>query len=107
MGFACMLGGAGRTPYIVANRCTGGGADALDAGVRQVAVVGAGYDTRAWRFRREGVLGSSSWTTWRRSGTRCGGRPAGSDLRRGRPRLRGRDRAPLTAAIVPRTNSRP
>jgi methyltransferase (TIGR00027 family) len=30
-------------------------ADALDAGIRQVAVVGAGYDTRAWRFARDGV----------------------------------------------------
>lgn len=28
---------------------------ALDAGVRQVAVVGAGYDSRAWRLRRDGV----------------------------------------------------
>ena len=28
---------------------------ALDSGVRQVAVIGAGYDSRAWRFRREGV----------------------------------------------------
>jgi methyltransferase (TIGR00027 family) len=27
----------------------------LDAGVQQVAVVGAGYDTRSWRLRREGV----------------------------------------------------
>jgi methyltransferase (TIGR00027 family) len=30
-------------------------AHALDAGVRQVAVIGAGYDSRAWRFRRGGV----------------------------------------------------
>jgi methyltransferase (TIGR00027 family) len=28
---------------------------ALDAGVDQVAVVGAGYDSRAWRFGRDGV----------------------------------------------------
>jgi methyltransferase (TIGR00027 family) len=28
---------------------------ALDAGVRQVAVVGAGYDSRPWRMRRDGV----------------------------------------------------
>jgi methyltransferase (TIGR00027 family) len=28
---------------------------ALDAGVRQVAVVGAGYDSRAWRLGRPGV----------------------------------------------------
>jgi methyltransferase (TIGR00027 family) len=27
----------------------------LDDGVRQVAVIGAGYDTRAWRFARDGV----------------------------------------------------
>jgi methyltransferase (TIGR00027 family) len=27
----------------------------LDAGLRQVAVIGAGYDTRAWRFRHESV----------------------------------------------------
>jgi len=27
----------------------------LQAGVRQVAIIGAGYDTRAWRFRRPGV----------------------------------------------------
>jgi methyltransferase (TIGR00027 family) len=26
---------------------------ALDAGIKQVAVIGAGYDSRAWRFRRE------------------------------------------------------
>ena len=30
-------------------------AAALDAGVRQVAVVGAGYDSRAWRMARDGV----------------------------------------------------
>jgi methyltransferase (TIGR00027 family) len=30
-------------------------ASALDAGVDQVAVIGAGYDSRAWRFRRDGV----------------------------------------------------
>jgi methyltransferase (TIGR00027 family) len=30
-------------------------AKALDAGIPQVAVVGAGYDSRAWRFRRDGV----------------------------------------------------
>jgi methyltransferase (TIGR00027 family) len=30
-------------------------AAALDAGVQQIAVVGAGYDSRAWRFRRDGV----------------------------------------------------
>jgi methyltransferase (TIGR00027 family) len=29
--------------------------DALDAGVRQVAVVAAGYDSRAWRLARPGV----------------------------------------------------
>ena len=29
--------------------------DALDAGIAQVAVIGAGYDSRAWRFRRDGV----------------------------------------------------
>lgn len=29
--------------------------EALDAGIRQVAVVGAGYDSRAWRLRRDGV----------------------------------------------------
>jgi methyltransferase (TIGR00027 family) len=28
----------------------------LDADIRQVAVVGAGYDTRSWRFRRDGVV---------------------------------------------------
>lgn len=28
---------------------------ALDAGIRQVAVIGAGYDSRAWRFHRDGV----------------------------------------------------
>jgi methyltransferase (TIGR00027 family) len=28
---------------------------ALDAGVTQIAVIGAGYDSRSWRFRREGV----------------------------------------------------
>jgi methyltransferase (TIGR00027 family) len=28
---------------------------ALDAGIKQVAVIGAGYDSRAWRFRRESV----------------------------------------------------
>src|SRR4051812_993523 len=28
----------------------------LDAGIRQVAVIGAGYDTRAWRFQRAGVV---------------------------------------------------
>lgn len=28
---------------------------ALDSGIRQVAVIGAGYDSRAWRFQREGV----------------------------------------------------
>lgn len=30
-------------------------AAALDAGIDQVAVVGAGYDSRAWRLRRDGV----------------------------------------------------
>ncbi len=30
-------------------------ARALAAGIRQVAVIGAGYDSRAWRFRRHGV----------------------------------------------------
>ncbi len=29
--------------------------ESLDAGITQVAVIGAGYDTRAWRFRRDGV----------------------------------------------------
>lgn len=29
--------------------------DALDAGITQVVVVGAGYDSRAWRFARAGV----------------------------------------------------
>lgn len=29
--------------------------DALDAGITQVVIVGAGYDSRAWRFRRDGV----------------------------------------------------
>jgi methyltransferase (TIGR00027 family) len=28
---------------------------ALDAGIRQVAVIGAGYDSRAWRMQRDGV----------------------------------------------------
>ena len=28
---------------------------ALDAGIRQVVVIGAGYDTRAWRLARDGV----------------------------------------------------
>jgi methyltransferase (TIGR00027 family) len=30
-------------------------AAALDAGTTQIAVIGAGYDSRAWRFRRDGV----------------------------------------------------
>jgi methyltransferase (TIGR00027 family) len=30
-------------------------AKALEAGIEQVAVIGAGYDSRAWRFRRAGV----------------------------------------------------
>ena len=30
-------------------------ADALEEGVRQVVVLGAGYDSRAWRFARPGV----------------------------------------------------
>lgn len=30
-------------------------AAAVDAGIQQVVVIGAGYDTRAWRLRREGV----------------------------------------------------
>jgi methyltransferase (TIGR00027 family) len=30
-------------------------AAAIEAGVTQVAVIGAGYDSRAWRFRRHGV----------------------------------------------------
>lgn len=30
-------------------------AKALDAGIKQIAVIGAGYDSRAWRFRRDGV----------------------------------------------------
>ena len=29
--------------------------DALDAGITQIAVIGAGYDSRAWRFGRDGV----------------------------------------------------
>jgi methyltransferase (TIGR00027 family) len=29
--------------------------EALDAGIRQVVVVGAGYDSRAWRLARDGV----------------------------------------------------
>jgi O-methyltransferase involved in polyketide biosynthesis len=29
--------------------------NAIDAGVRQIAVVGAGYDSRAWRFATDGV----------------------------------------------------
>jgi methyltransferase (TIGR00027 family) len=28
---------------------------ALDADITQIAVIGAGYDSRAWRFRRDGV----------------------------------------------------
>ena len=28
---------------------------ALDADITQIAVIGAGYDSRSWRFRREGV----------------------------------------------------
>jgi methyltransferase (TIGR00027 family) len=28
---------------------------ALDRGIKQIAMVGAGYDSRAWRFRRDGV----------------------------------------------------
>ncbi|MBA2625656.1 MAG: class I SAM-dependent methyltransferase [Acidimicrobiia bacterium] len=31
------------------------GGQALDAGIEQVAVIGAGYDRRAWRFHRDGV----------------------------------------------------
>jgi methyltransferase (TIGR00027 family) len=30
-------------------------AKALEAGITQIAVIGAGYDSRAWRFGREGV----------------------------------------------------
>jgi methyltransferase (TIGR00027 family) len=30
-------------------------ARALAAGIKQVAVIGAGYDSRAWRFRHDGV----------------------------------------------------
>jgi methyltransferase (TIGR00027 family) len=30
-------------------------AKALEGGIDQVVIVGAGYDTRAWRLRREGV----------------------------------------------------
>ncbi len=30
-------------------------AKALDAGIEQIAVIGAGYDSRGWRFRRDGV----------------------------------------------------
>jgi methyltransferase (TIGR00027 family) len=29
--------------------------EALDAKITQIAVIGAGYDSRAWRFRRQGV----------------------------------------------------
>jgi methyltransferase (TIGR00027 family) len=29
--------------------------EVLNAGIIQIAVIGAGYDSRAWRFRREGV----------------------------------------------------
>ncbi len=29
---------------------------ALDAGIRQAAILGAGYDSRAWRLGREGVI---------------------------------------------------
>ena len=29
--------------------------EALNAGIRRIAVIGAGYDSRAWRFRGEGV----------------------------------------------------
>jgi methyltransferase (TIGR00027 family) len=29
--------------------------EALDDGIRQVAVIGAGYDSRAWRFQHDGV----------------------------------------------------
>jgi methyltransferase (TIGR00027 family) len=29
--------------------------EALEADITQIAVIGAGYDSRAWRFRREGV----------------------------------------------------
>jgi methyltransferase (TIGR00027 family) len=29
--------------------------NALDAGIEQVAIIGAGYDSRAWRLRRDGV----------------------------------------------------
>jgi methyltransferase (TIGR00027 family) len=29
--------------------------EALDADIRQIAVIGAGYDSRSWRFCREGV----------------------------------------------------
>ena len=29
--------------------------EALNANITQIAVIGAGYDSRAWRFRREGV----------------------------------------------------
>jgi methyltransferase (TIGR00027 family) len=28
---------------------------ALDAGIEQIAIIGAGYDSRAWRLRRDGV----------------------------------------------------
>lgn len=30
-------------------------ANALDGGIKQIAVIGAGYDSRAWRLRRDGV----------------------------------------------------
>jgi methyltransferase (TIGR00027 family) len=30
-------------------------ANALDAGIDQIVVIGAGYDSRAWRFRRDGL----------------------------------------------------
>ncbi len=41
-------------------------AKALDAGIGQIAVIGAGYDSRAWRFRRDGVQSVSTSRTRRR-----------------------------------------
>ncbi len=41
-------------------------ANALDAGIGQIAVIGAGYDSRAWRFRRDGVQSVSTSRTRKR-----------------------------------------
>ena len=50
---------------------------ALDAGVRQVAVVGAGYDSRPWRLRRDGVrfFELDDGTTQRDKREKAGGLP--------------------------------